>query len=87
MKLDISSFTVCLSLPLQTCYETGSIMERLTTKALTQLPREGRSRTEVWMNQPERHEEFAVRGSTNIVHHNMQASQNVLSAIRNLYCS
>ena len=59
-------------------------MERLTTKALQQIPRARRSRTEVWMSQPERHEEFAVRGYTNIIHHNMEASRIVLSAMRQL---
>ena len=59
-------------------------MERLTIKALTQFPRERRSRTEVWVSQRERHEEFAVRGTTDIVYHNRKASQIVLYTMRKL---
>ena len=39
---------------------------------------------DVWSRKLERHEEFAVRGSTNISHHNAEASRIVLYCMRKL---
>lgn len=57
-------------------------MERLTAKALAKLPKEKTFARAEWSRKPERHEEFAVRGSTNLFHHNAEASRIVLSCMR-----
>lgn len=61
-----------------------SLMERLTAVAIARLSEERRSAIEEWGRKLERHEEFAVRGSTNIFHHNEEISQIVLSCLRKL---
>lgn len=59
-------------------------MERLTAEAIARLLEERTSAIEQWRRKRERHEEFAVWGSTNNFHHNEEISQIVLSCLRKL---
>lgn len=59
-------------------------MERLTAEALAQLSKDKRSATDEWSMKQERHEEFAVWGSTNLFYHNAEASRIVLHCIQKL---
>lgn len=56
-------------------------MERLTAEALARLPKKT-SPTLEWSRKLERHEQFAVLGSSNIFQHNAEASRIVLSCMQ-----
>lgn len=64
-------------------------MERITTSKVALLFPEAkdqektRSAVEEWARKAERHEEFAVRGSTNAARHNEEVSRRVRSWLRN----
>ena len=57
-------------------------MNAVTVNALVSFSKERRSALDEWSNKLERHEEFAVRGSTNIYRHNVEASEIVLRCLR-----
>ena len=61
-----------------------SLMDRLTAEAMAELSKGRRSAIEEWVRKRERHEEFAVRGSTSVLRHNEEISRIVLSCLRKI---
>ena len=75
--------TVPRSAPFQSI-NTYHRTEHITAKGIARLPEEKRSPIEEWRRKVERHEEFAVCGSTNAFRYNEEISRLVLSCLRNL---